>query len=160
MKSLKEIMLKYKEADSSFPMPSDRILKKVAEISKDSDYIVSLFLDLINNSYESWEDFHFDELEYSASIGENELLLYFGGLFFIADQYQKAEEIFNELLDRGVEDSRVYKFLAFIYDIYGNNQKAIEFYEKLIKENDYFLDLGRLYKNIKKYYKAIFYYGT
>jgi len=164
MKKIKQIINKYREEDKTLLMPNKEILEKIEKFSFNKSYMIELFLGLMMEYYESWDEFDYDEMQKHYNEGENELLFYFGRVYLIeVEDYEKAEEIFHKLLKNNFQSYLLYDFLGRIYAYYGEAEKAIEYYEQSLKysssdDDMTLMNLGRLYRHVKEYDRAVSYY--
>jgi tetratricopeptide (TPR) repeat protein len=96
-----------------------------------------------------------------------------GNLLIKLDQLSKAQQVFDIMLEQTIdqgEKAKLYHALGLINHTQGNNQEAIEYYEKSIEINEKILppthlslansysDIGEVYNNMSKHSQALSYH--
>ena len=80
-------------------------------------------------------------LEFNSE--DKEALSHKGYCLYYLKRYDLAEQCFNKILKTDPNFSNAWYNKACLESIRNNQEKAIEFLEKAIELNDYFLDLAR-----------------
>jgi DNA-directed RNA polymerase subunit alpha len=143
---------------------ADKLLKEAHKETPNSAVIFGSYIESLIRTGQLEEVENLLE-KAGKKFGDEPMLAYYKGLYWeTLGDYEKAEEEFHSALDMDSEYAPAIFRLAYRYDLKGQDEEAIDLYERLrqIKSlhSNVLINLGLLYEDNGEYLKAIECYNT